>query len=55
MKLDFDKFLVKPGSKVNLKDFDTAYTAGLKKKEGKIELLKNIAELAEFQEKFWAN
>lgn len=55
MKLDFDKFLVKPGSKVNLKDFDTAYTAGLKKKEGKIELLKNIAELAEFQEKFWAD
>ncbi len=55
MKLDFDKFLIKPNSKVKLKDFDTAYTAGLKKKDGKEELQKNVEELALFQEQFWAD
>lgn len=55
MKLDFDKFIVKPGSKVNLKEYDTAYSAGLKKKDAKVELVKNIEELASFQEKFWAD
>ena len=33
MELDFDKFIVRPGAEVNLKDYDTAYTAGLKKKK----------------------
>lgn len=55
MKLDFDKFVVKPGHKVSLNDYDTAYTAGLKKKDGIDELRKNILELAELQEKFWAD
>ena len=55
MKLDFDKFIVKPGSKVNLKDYDTGFTAGLKKKNGVKELQNNIEELAALQEKFWAD
>ena len=55
MKLDFDKFIVKPGSKVNLKDYDTGFTAGLKKKKGVKELQNNIEELAVLQEKFWAD
>ncbi|MHB9056142.1 MAG: polyphosphate kinase 2 family protein [Paludibacteraceae bacterium] len=55
MKLDFDKFVVKPGHKVSLKDYETDYTAGLKKKDGIEELKKNILELAELQEKFWAD
>jgi PPK2 family polyphosphate:nucleotide phosphotransferase len=46
---------VKPGSKVNLKEHDTAYTAGLTKEEGKKELKKNTKELASMQELFWAD
>lgn len=55
MKLDFDKFIVKPGSKVKLIDYDTGYAAGLKKKKGVKELQNNIEELAVLQEKFWAD
>ncbi len=55
MKLDFDKFLIKPDSNVKLKDYDTAYTAGLTKKKGVKELVNNMHELAEYQEKFWAD
>lgn len=55
MLLDFDKFLIKPNSKVNLKDYDTAYTAGLKKKDSLIELQSNTEELRAFQERFWAD
>ena len=55
MKIDFYKFIVKPGSKVKLKDYDTGYAAGLKKKKGVKELQNNIEELAVLQEKFWAD
>lgn len=55
MKLDFDKFLVKPGSKVTLKDYDPSYNGGLSKKDARKELKNNIKELAEYQEKFWAD
>jgi len=55
MKLESDKFIVKAGSKINLKDFDTSFTAGMNKKEGSKELAKNVEELAAFQEKFWAD
>lgn len=55
MKLDFDKFLIKPGSNVKLKEHDTAYSAGLNKKKGVEELVNNIKELTVFQEKFWAD
>jgi YesN/AraC family two-component response regulator len=55
MKFDTSDFLVKPGSKVKLKEMDTRFSAGLNKKKGQKELLKNISELAEFQEKFWAD
>ena len=55
MKFDTSDFLVKPGSKVKLKEMDTRFSAGLNKKKGQKELVKNISELAEFQEKFWAD
>lgn len=55
MNLDWDKILVKPGSKVHLKDFDPHYCADLEKKDGKKILKKNIKELSDFQEKFWAD
>lgn len=55
MKIDIDKFKVKPDSKVKLKDYDTSFTGGMKKKEGKKELKKNIKELADFQRRFWAD
>lgn len=55
MKLEFDKFLAKPGSKVTLKDYDPGYNGGLTKKDARKELKNNIAELAEYQEKFWAD
>jgi PPK2 family polyphosphate:nucleotide phosphotransferase len=55
MKLDFDKYLIKPGSKVILKDYDTGYEGELKKKQAKEEVKNNIAELVAFQEKFWAD
>ena len=55
MKLNSEKFIVKSGNKIKLKDFDTKFTAGLDKKQGKNELAKNIEELSLFQEKFWAD
>lgn len=55
MKFDTNDFLVKPGSKVKLKEMDTRFSAGLNKKKGEKELVKNISELAAFQEKFWAD
>ncbi|VBB45697.1 conserved hypothetical protein [uncultured Paludibacter sp.] len=55
MKSFSEKFIVKPGDKVNLKELDTAYSGGIKKKEGVKDLLKNVEELASFQELFWAD
>lgn len=55
MKINVEQFRVQPNSKVKLKELDTAFTAGLNKKQGKIELKNNVKELAEFQEKFWAD
>jgi len=47
---------VKPGSKVNLSDYDTAYTAGFSDKESAIEKLKNdIEKLTKLQYKLYAS
>ena len=50
-----ENLLVKPGKKVNLKDFDTCYTANFKNKEDAAEMLaKDIARLAELQDMLYA-
>lgn len=50
-----ENLLVKPGSKVNLKDYDTRYTAGFKDKEDAAEMLnKDILRLAELQDMLYA-
>ncbi len=55
-KLDHKPFLVKPGKKVDLADFDPAYTAGLSgKKAGKAALLEDVSALAEAQALLWAS
>lgn len=47
--------LVKPGSKVKLKDFDTRYTADFKDKEDAAEMLaRDVARLAELQDMLYA-
>ncbi len=50
-----ENLLVKPGNKVNLKDFDTSYSANFKNKEDAAEMLaKDIARLAELQDMLYA-
>jgi len=50
-----DTLLVKPGKKLNLKDYDTRYTGGFKDKEDAAEMLaKDIARLAELQDMLYA-
>ncbi|HWA06281.1 MAG TPA: hypothetical protein VG961_07015, partial [Ignavibacteria bacterium] len=50
-----ENLLVKPGKKVNLKDFDTSYSANFKSKEDAAEMLaKDIARLAELQDMLYA-
>ena len=47
--------LVKPGTKVNLKDFNTRYTAGFNDKEDAAEMLgKDILRLSELQDMLYA-
>lgn len=55
MESVYDKFIVRPSEKVKLKEYDTAYTAGMKKNEGVKLLKKNVEELASYQELFWAD
>lgn len=55
-RLDHKPFLVPPGTKIRLKDYDTAYTAGFKDKAaGKAALLEDVSELAQMQDVFWAS
>jgi PPK2 family polyphosphate:nucleotide phosphotransferase len=55
-KLDHRPFLVTPGSKHRLSDFDPAYTAGFRsKKKGRAALLEDISALASAQALLWAN
>lgn len=55
-RLDHEPFLVKPGSKVRLKDFDPAYTAGFHDKdEAREALLDDVSTLSSMQELLWAS
>ncbi|MFN0254199.1 polyphosphate kinase 2 family protein [Pedobacter ureilyticus] len=55
MKTNTDKYLVKPGKKVNIKDFDTDYNGHLDKEAGKEELARVKEELSKFQEVLYAS
>jgi len=48
------RFRVKPGTRVKLADFDPDHTAGAHKKEVKARLEKNVAKLADWQHKLYA-
>jgi PPK2 family polyphosphate:nucleotide phosphotransferase len=53
--MDFSKrFRVKPGSRVKLADFDPDDTAGAHKKEVKERLEENVAKLADWQHRLYA-
>ncbi len=53
--LDHSPFLVPPGKKVRLKDFDPDFTAGFKNKdEAREALLEDVSGLAAAQDVLWA-
>ncbi len=53
--LDHSPFLVSPGKKIRLKDFDPAFTSGFKNKdEARDALLEDVSGLAEAQNVLWA-
>ena len=55
-RLEHKPFLVPPGKKIELADFNPAFTAGFKDKvAGKAALLEDVSELAEMQDVFWAS
>jgi PPK2 family polyphosphate:nucleotide phosphotransferase len=55
-RLDSEFFIVPPGKKIQLKDYDPAYTGGIKDKAAaKDALLADVSELAKTQDIFWAN
>jgi len=55
-RLDHNPFLVPPGKKIDLADFDPGYTAGFKDKEAaKAALLEDVSELAQMQDVFWVS
>src|SRR3954471_22528273 len=54
--LDHKPFLVPPGKKIALADYDPGYTAGFKDKTAaKVALLEDVSELADLQDVFWAS
>ncbi len=54
--MDLSNYIVKPNDKVNLKDYDTSDTAGLKSKDDAREKLdKNIEKMIELQDKLYAS
>lgn len=55
MDFNYNKLKVKSGEKVNLKKFSTKESAGYDKESAKDEIKKNIKELNEFQEMFYAD
>lgn len=55
MDYNYKKFKVKGGGKVHLNNFSTNESAGFDKKSAKDEIKKNIKELREFQEMFYAD
>ena len=55
-RLDHKPFLVPPGKKIDLADYDPGYTAGFKDKAAaKAALLEDVSELAQMQDVFWAS
>jgi PPK2 family polyphosphate:nucleotide phosphotransferase len=55
-RLDHKPFLVPPGKKIELADYDPGYTAGFKDKAAaKAALLEDVSELAQMQDVFWAS
>src|SRR5215213_4393668 len=55
-RLDQAPFLVPPGKKFELADYDPGYTAGFKDKAAaKAALLADVSELAQMQDVFWAS
>src|SRR6476659_9524289 len=55
-RLDHKPFLIPPGKKVKLSDYDPAYTAGFKDKAAaKAALLEDVSDLADLQDRFWAS
>jgi len=54
VKTNTDKYLVKPGKKIKMADFDTDYNGHLDKEVGKSELDRVKGELAEYQEILYA-
>ena len=54
--MDYDQFIVKPGDKVKIKDYDPSYTGKFKKKEEAIsKLAEGITELSQYQEVLYAH
>lgn len=55
-RLDHAPFLVKPGTKVRIDDFDPGYTAGFRDKdEAREALLDDVSALSSMQELLWAS
>ena len=54
VKTNTDKYLVKPGKKIKIADFDTDYNGHLDKETGKSELDRVKEELAKYQEVLYA-
>lgn len=55
MDYDYSKLRVKKGSKVNLRNIPTDHNGGFDKESAEDEIKKNIKELSEFQELFYAD
>ncbi|MDR1517723.1 MAG: polyphosphate kinase 2 family protein [Dysgonamonadaceae bacterium] len=55
MDYNYSKLRVKEGAKVRLKDYPTDENCGVDKKSAKDEIKKNIKELSDFQELFYAD
>jgi PPK2 family polyphosphate:nucleotide phosphotransferase len=55
-RIDHRPFLLPPGEKVRLKDYDPDFTGGVANKAAaKTALLEDVSELAELQDVFWAS
>lgn len=55
-RLEHTPFLVPPGKKIKLADYDPGYTAGFPDKAtAKAALLEDVSELAQMQDMFWAS
>lgn len=55
-RLDHQPFIVPPGKKIQLGDYDPGYTGGISDKAAaKSALLEDVSELAKMQDVFWAS